>query len=136
MHIATNGWAKLMEELPLLTMTKSRIVGVQPNMSQESQALLETLSGLCSFHTCEDLASFLFTEMFRDLVGEGEPWIIFEIGVYKDHTKTIESIPVHDGITLADGAMSGGIPGHLALVKSEAECSKTLSIWHNQAVNG
>ena len=97
---------EVMEELPLLTMTKSRIVGVQPNISQESQALLETLSGLCSFHTCEDLASFLFTEMFRDLVGEGEPWIIFEIGVYKDHTKTIESIPVHDGITLADGAMS------------------------------
>ena len=71
-----------MEDMPLLTMTKSRIVGIQPRLITKSEALLDTLSGLCSFHTTEDLASFLFTEMFRELVGEGEPWIIFEIGVY------------------------------------------------------
>ena len=124
-----------MEETPLLTMTKSRIVGEQPVISEESQALFETLSGLCSFYSCEDLASFLFTDMFRNLVGEGEPWIIFEIGVYKDHTKTIESIPVHDGITLADGAMTGGISGNITVVKSQAECTETLSFWYNYVTN-
>ncbi len=124
-----------MDDTPLLTMTKSRIVGEQPNISDESKALLDTLSSLCSFHSCEDLASFLFTDMFRNLVGAGEPWIIFEIGVYKDHMKTIESIPVHDGITLADGTMSGGIPGNLAVVKSQVECAETLSIWHNYVTN-
>ena len=58
-----------MEDTPLLTMTKSRIVGEEPNISDESKALLDTLSSLCSFHSCEDLASFLFTDMFRNLVG-------------------------------------------------------------------
>ena len=125
-----------MEELPLLTMTKSRIVGEVPDLSAKSQALLETLSGLCSFHTTEDLASFLFTDMFRDLIGLGEPWVIFEIGVYKEHTKTIESIPVHDGITLADGAMTGGIEGSVTIVKSQSECDSILSNWHNHVING
>ena len=125
----------MMEDLPLLTMTKSRIVGEQPKLSDASTALLDTLSTLCSFHSCEDLASFLFTDMFRDLVGEGEPWIIFEIGVYKDHTKTIESIPVHDGITLADGAMTGGITDNITVVKSQAECSEILSFWLNYVTN-
>tara|TARA_B100000459_G_scaffold49278_1_gene26096 strand:+ start:2043 stop:2423 length:381 start_codon:yes stop_codon:yes gene_type:complete len=125
----------MMEDLPLLTMTKSRIVGEQPKLSDASTALLDTLSTLCSFHSCEDLASFLFTDMFRDLVGEVEPWIIFEIGVYKDHTKTIELIPVHDGITLADGAMTGGITDNITVVKSQAECSEILSFWLNYVTN-
>jgi len=124
-----------MEDMPLLTMTKSRIVGEQPELTPKSEALLETLSGLCSFHTTEDLASFLFTEMFRELVGEGEPWIVFEIGVYKDHTKTLELIPVHDGITLADGSLAGGIPGNISIVKSESDCSQALLNWHNHVMS-
>ena len=125
-----------MEKPPLLTMTKSRVVSDQPSFSEESQALLDTLSGLCSFHTSEDLASFLFTDMFRNLVGAGEPWIIFEIGVYKDHTKTVECIPVHDAITLADGAMTGAIPDNVAILKSELDCSNTLSNWISHVTNG
>ena len=125
-----------MEELPLLTMTKARLIGAQPPLIPKSEGLLRTLSSLCSFHTSEDLASFLFTDMFRELVGKDEPWIVFEIGVYKDHTKTIETIPVHDGITFADGFMTGGIPNNLIVVKSESECSTILSNWHNQVING
>ena len=124
-----------MEDMPLLTMTKSRIAGVQPNLTPKSEALLDTLSGLCSFHTTDDLASFLFTEMFRELVGAGEPWIIFEIGVYKDHTKTLELIPVHDGITLADGFMTGGIQGNISIVKSESDCAQALLNWHNHVMS-
>jgi hypothetical protein len=74
--------------------------------------------------------------MFRNLVGAGEPWIIFEIGVYKDHTKTVECIPVHDAITLADGAMTGGIPDNVAILKSELDCSNTLSNWISHVTNG
>lgn len=124
-----------MEDMPLLTMTKSRIVGIQPSFTSKSEALLDTLSSLCSFHTTEDLASFLFTEMFRELVGKGEPWIIFEIGVYKDHTKILELIPVHDGVTLADGSMTGGIPDNISIVKSESECSQALLNWHNHVMS-
>ncbi|MEC8788796.1 MAG: hypothetical protein VXX17_01890 [Candidatus Thermoplasmatota archaeon] len=124
-----------MEDIPILTMTKSRIIGDQPNLIPKSEGLLDTLSGLCSFHTTDDLASFLFTKMFRELVGDGEPWIIFEIGVYKDHTKTLELIPVHDGITLADGFMTGGIQGNISIVKSESDCSQALLNWHNHVMS-
>ena len=124
-----------MEDTPILTMTKSRIIGDQPNLIPKSVALLNTLSGLCSFHTTDDLASFLFTDKFRNLVGSEDPWIIFEIGVYKNHTKTIELIPVHDGITLADGSITGGIPDNISIVKSEAKCSHVLLNWHNHVMS-
>jgi hypothetical protein len=124
-----------MEDSPLLTMTKSRIIGDQPELSQESLHLLETLSGLCSFYTSEDLASFLSTEIFRNLVGGGEPWIVFEIGIYLDHTKIVEAISVHDGITIADPSMSGCIPNHVAIVKNKEDCADLLQKWHDCVMN-
>lgn len=125
-----------MEESPLLTMTKSRVIGEQPELLPECVHLLETLSGLCSFYTSEDMASFFFTEMFRNLVGGGEPWIVFEIGVYQDHTKTLEVISVHDGITIADSSMSGCIPNHVVIVKNEDDCVDILQKWHDCVMNG
>ena len=124
-----------MDESPLLTMTKSREIDSQPELSPESLHLLETLSGLCSFHTCEDLASFLFTEMFRKLVGNSEPWVVFEVGVYLDHTKIVEVIAVHDGITIADPSISGLIPNHVVIVKNLEDCAETLQKWHDNVMN-
>ena len=129
-------YGEAMSGLPLLTMTKSRITGDKPSFSQDSKSLLDTLSTLCSFHSSNDLASFLFTNKFRDLVGTGEPWIVFEIGLYKDHTKTLEIIPVHDGITFADAAMTGAIQNHVAVVKSQSECDTILSNWYNWVMSG
>ena len=124
-----------MDESPLLTMTKSREIDSQPELSPESLHLLETLSGLCSFHTCEDLASFLFTEMFRKLVGNSEPWVVFEVGVYLDHTKIVEVIAVHDGITIADPTISGLIPNHVVIVKNLEDCAEILQKWHDNVMN-
>ena len=124
-----------MDESPLLTMTKSRVIDNQPELSPESLHLLEMLSGLCSFHTSEDLASFLFTEMFRKLVGNGEPWVVFEVGVYLDHTKLVEIIAVHDGITVADSSMSGLIPDNVVIVKNQDDCAEILQKWHDNVMN-
>ncbi|MBT3657159.1 MAG: hypothetical protein HN874_01330 [Euryarchaeota archaeon] len=124
-----------MDESPLLTMTKSRVIDNQPELSPESLHLLEMLSGLCSFHTSEDLASFLFTEMFRKLVGNGEPWVVFEVGVYLDHTKLVEIIAVHDGITIADSSMSGLIPDNVVIVKNQENCAEILQKWHDNVMN-
>ena len=125
-----------MSERPLLTMTKSRIIAQQPDLEPQSLGLLDTLSTLCSFYTCEDLASFLFSDIFRNVAGDDEPWIIFEIGIYAEHTKTVELIPVHDGVTIADGSMTGGIPNHLIVIKSEQDCSDTLATWYNHIMHG
>ena len=78
------------EAKPLLTLTKSRLIEPTPSLSSQSQSLLETLNGLCSFYSSADLASFLFSDIFSELAGQGSTWIVFEAGVYLDHTKTVE----------------------------------------------
>ena len=120
-----------MDETPLLTMTKSRIIDEMPELNDKSTMLFQTLSTLCSFHTCEDLASFLFSDMFRDLVAAENPWIVFEIGVYRDHTITMEAIPTVDGIKFADASMKGVIPNNIVEINEESECGKILNNWHN-----
>ncbi len=121
----------IMDEMPLLTMSKSGFIDSKPELEPQSEALLETLSGLCSFHSAEDLSSLLFTDMFGLLVGESDPWIKFEVGLYKDHTKTIEIIPVKGSITIADAAISGGIPNNIVTSKNEQECASILQNWYN-----
>ena len=118
-----------MDDTPLLTMTKSRIVDDVPELSEKSSMLYQTLSTLCSFQSCEDLSSFLFTDMFRDLVNSDSPWIIFEIGVYKEHTTVIEAIPIRDGIKFADPSMKGVIPNNIVDIFSEDECCTILHNW-------
>ena len=119
---------------PLLTMTKSRIVGEMPEMNDDMTALMDMLSGLCAFYTSSDLASFLFSEKFRMLVGEGESWIVFEIGIYSDHQKTVEAIPVNDGITIADTHQTGIIPNNIHVLRSENEASELLTSWHDSVM--
>ena len=121
----------IMDEMPLLTMSKSGFIESKPELEPQSEMLLETLSGLCSFHSAEDLSSLLFTDMFGLLVGESDPWIKFEVGLYKDHTKTIEIIPVKGSITIADAAISGGIPNNVVTSKNEQECASILQNWYN-----
>ena len=125
-----------MDETPLLTMTKSRIIDEMPELNDKSTMLFQTLSTLCSFHTCEDLASFLFSDMFRDLVAAESPWIVFEIGVYRDHTITMEAIPTVDGIKFADASMKGAIPDNLVDVKTEKDASTILTSWFEGNING
>jgi len=126
----------IMDEIPLLTMSKSGFIDSKPELEPQSEMLLETLSGLCSFHSAEDLSSLLFTDMFGLLVGESDPWIKFEVGLYKDHTKTIEIIPVKGTITIADAAISGGIPNNVVTSKNEQECASILQNWYNCVMTG
>ena len=120
-----------MDETPLLTMSKSGFIENRPELGPKSEMLLETLSGLCSFHSAEDLASLLFTDMFSILVGDSSPWIKFEVGLYKDHTKTIDVIAVSGSITIADAAMTGGVPNNLITVQNEPECATIIQNWYN-----
>ena len=73
--------------------------------------------------------------MFRKLVGNSEPWVVFEVGVYLDHTKIVEVIAVHDGITIADPSISGLIPNHAVIVKNLEDCAETLQKWHDNVMN-
>ena len=89
------------EGKPLLTVVKSRSIDdAEPPLEPQDESLLQTLSMLCSFHTAEDLASFLFSPTFQHLTANRPPFVVFEIGVYLDHTKTLELISSNNGLVV------------------------------------
>lgn len=120
------------QQRPLLTMCKSRIIEDIPvGLSEKSLTLLQTLSSLCSFYSAADLAGFLFSEMFDSLVGNDEPWIVFELGIYRDHNKTIELIAVAGNITLADSQSSGAFDSDVVQCKTVEEMENFIMQWHD-----
>jgi hypothetical protein len=120
------------EDKPLLTVVKSRFIGdPHPPLEPKDDALLQTLSMLCSFHTTEDLASFLFSPMFQGLVSSRPPFVVFEIGIYLDHTKTLELIASEQGVLFADVQSSGAFQQDLHTALNEEDASKHLTHWHS-----
>tara|TARA_B110000003_G_scaffold276003_1_gene320414 strand:- start:2266 stop:2664 length:399 start_codon:yes stop_codon:yes gene_type:complete len=119
------------EEKPMLTLVKSRFVGdVEPPLDPAEDGLMQTLSMLCSFHTAEDLASFLFSEMFQGLTGTRAPFVMFEIGVYLDHTKTLDLVSSEQGIIFADSLGSGVFENNLHQVVNERDAVVQLTAWY------
>lgn len=119
------------ESKPLLTLVKSRFVDeATPALEPQEVGLLETLSMLCSFHTAADMASFLYSDMFQGLIGRRPPFIVFEIGVYLDHTKTLELIASEDGLLFSDGKGSGAFVDNVHKVTNEQDAAQQLAHWH------
>ena len=98
--------------LPKITLVKQREIGEGPTDSA-SLGLDQTLQMLCSFYTSEDLGSFLGSEVFIRYARQSEPWVVLEIGIYKDHTKTVELIPSKEEFVIADAGQSGVFENHL-----------------------
>ncbi len=119
------------EGKPLLTVVKSRSIDdAEPPLEPQDESLLQTLSMLCSFHTAEDLASFLFSPTFQHLTANRPPFVVFEIGVYLDHTKTLELISSNKGIVFADVQSSGAFENNLHHVEDEKDAMNQLAHWH------
>ena len=96
------------DDLPLLTMVKSKEIDEKPvGLSNDSTELLNTLSTLCSFYSTEDFVGFLFSKKFQVLIGNGKPWVIFEIGMYLDHQKNMQLIATSEKIVLIDNVECG-----------------------------
>lgn len=120
------------DEPPMFTMVKSRVLGEGPEvLSEKSQGLLETLTMLCSFYNAEDLASFLFTPMFADLTRQGDAWLGFEIGLYLDHTKTLDLFPSQENILLIDNAATGVFTESIHRCTDEQDVVSQLERWHS-----
>jgi hypothetical protein len=120
------------QQRPLLTLCKSTIIdGVPEWVDEKSLALMETLSSLCSFYNANDLVAFLFSEMFDSLVGNDEPWIIFELGIFRDHKKMIEVIAVKGNITLADSQSSGVFENDIVACSTSVEAELAIMRWHD-----
>ena len=119
------------EGKPLLTVVKSRTIDEpKPPLEPQDEGLLQTLSMLCSFQTTEDLASFLFSPKFQHLTSNRPPFVVFEIGVYLDHTKTLELISSEQGVVFADVHASGAFENNIHRVKNEEDATAQLVHWH------
>ena len=92
--------------LPKITLVKQREIGAGPT-DDASLSLDQTLQILCSFYTSEDLGSFLESEVFVRYARQEEAWVVLELGLYIDHTKTVELIPSLDGFVIADTNQAG-----------------------------
>ena len=117
---------------PKFTMVKSQDLGDVPKgMSDKSIGLMNTLSMLCSFHSSEDLASFLHSEMFENLTRQGEVWIGFEIGLYEDHTKTFDVFPSEKELIFADNSATGAFSENLYRCTVEKDTAERLEHWYS-----
>ena len=117
------------DNLPLLTMVKSREVDDEPvSLSEESKNLLNTLSSLCSFYTVDDFVGFIFSKKFKNLVESPSPWVVFEIGMYLDHQKNMQLIVSSDKIMLVDNVGCGWNNGTFES-SDEKEISREMKSW-------
>lgn len=117
--------------MPRFTMTLSRQIDEQPfELNQKQSMLFNTLKTLCSFHTAEDLGHFLFSDSFKEITAQKDPWLVFEIGIYEDHTKTVELVPT-EVITIADAKSSGAFDDNLAILSSMKDVVEAIDKWYN-----
>ena len=117
------------DDLPLLTMVKSKEIDEKPiGLSKDSIELLNTLSTLCSFYSVEDFVGFIFSEKFQVLVGDGEPWVVFEIGMYLDHQKNMQLIATDKKVILVDNVKCGWNDG-IFESNDRVEILKELLLW-------
>jgi len=114
----------------MFTMTLSRQIEEAPvDLSQASSNLLNTIKTLCSFYTSEDLAHFVFSEPFSELARTDSPWLVFELGLYQDHTKIIELIPTKQEITIADSSCSGAFVENVEKTNDRNDFSSLIKKW-------
>ena len=115
-------------DVPLITLVKREEIAGRPSLSEEDLALETTLSMLCSFLTLEDFISFLSTPMFESYAQRDEPWVVFEIGLYQNHTKTLQLYPEPNRLTVTDEAATGVLDQNV-WNQADAELVGLLRSW-------
>ena len=117
------------EALPLLTLVKSKEVDERPALGPAEHQLEVTLTMLCSFYSADDLVQFLSSEAFSNLARQGDPWIEFELGLYRDHVKTLQFIPQESMVTIADSAGTGAFENHVWQGEPDDALVEALTRW-------
>lgn len=117
------------DSLPLITLVKAKEVDDRPDLSERHLGLEQTLSMLCSFLSLDDFLQFLQSDIFVDFSRTSEPWIQFELGLYTNHTKTLQLIPEQRQITLVDEAMTGAIEDGIWRGEADESMEAVLARW-------
>jgi len=118
-----------MDGTPLITMVKSRVLSECPELDDGGLQLDRTLGMLCSFLSVDDFVSFLTSPSFAGYARSAEPWVVFEIGLYTDHTKTLEFIASADTNRFVDPGMTGVFADHVAVCQTGDDMKQALGLW-------
>ena len=87
---------------PLITLVIKSKNYVETDLLNDSQnSLIDTLSTLCSFLTVKDFCSFIFSDKFSSLM-KNSLELVFEIGLYTNHQKTLELTAMKDKMNIRD----------------------------------
>jgi len=117
-------------DLPCLTLTKRAELDERPaGLDDRSLALERTLSMLCSFMSVEDFLVFLNSEPFVALTRHEHPWMVLELGLYLDHTKTLALVPQAGHLTIADEHQTGVLPDHVWTGEANESLADLLETW-------
>lgn len=119
----------MVDDAPLVTLVKAKEIDTRPALEEAETALERTLTMLCSFLSVGDLLSFLSSPPFARLARQGTPWLVFELGLYQDHTKTLQLIPEYDAITLADSAATEVFENNLWRGQPDETMEAALERW-------
>ncbi len=114
---------------PLITLVKKGEIAPRPHLTPEDLALEQTLTMLCSFLSIEDFTSFLKSKAFSSYAQHEETWLVMEVGLYHDHTKTLQLYPEEGCLTLADEAMTGAFADHVWKGQADEGFISALSHW-------
>ena len=101
------------EGVPILTLVKAKEIAERPALSPTQERLETTLTMLCSFLSVDDFISFLASQPFNELARKEDPWVVFEVGLYQDHTKTLELIASKASLLLLDSNHTGAFENHV-----------------------
>ncbi|MEC8340397.1 MAG: hypothetical protein VXZ80_01970, partial [Candidatus Thermoplasmatota archaeon] len=66
---------------------------------------------------------------FKAYAQHEEGWLVLEIGVYQDHTKTLQLYPQAHEMVVADDAMTGAFDDHVWRGEADASMADALQKW-------
>ena len=118
------------DETPMFTLVKSQDLDEVPaDLDEKSKLLANTLAMLCSFYNAADLASFLHSEMFENAFRLGDAWIGLELGLYEDHSKTLDVFPAKKELLIVDNHSTGVFGDNIYRCNGENETAEILMRW-------
>tara|TARA_B100001113_G_C21021685_1_gene583800 strand:- start:607 stop:990 length:384 start_codon:yes stop_codon:yes gene_type:complete len=115
--------------IPVLTLViKSIIDDCVNEYNRDDKVLIRTLSMLCSFNSVEDFCSFIYSKKFNNLVNE-DVWVVFELGSYKYHEKTLELTATLEEVVLIDKLETGCFKDGFVRCKSKKVLFDSINSW-------
>ena len=116
-------------DLPLITLVIKSLDDRKLNsLSNGQKNLIATLSMLCSFLSVKDFCSFIFSEMFDDLL-KCELNLLLEIGLYTNHEVTLQLSNVNGNFIIEDLVGDGYIGNSRIVCGNSGDFESVINKW-------